>query len=58
MTAVSFTTEELFAKYISVTEDRLTAIHCAVILYSMLMDKELDYPETPARVYSATTFKK
>lgn len=54
MTAVSSTTEEkLFTKYICVTEDVLTAICCAVILEHMLMDKELDYPETPA-----TTFKK
>jgi len=39
---------ELFAKYISVTEDGLMAICCAVISQSVFMDKEVDYPKTPA----------
>lgn len=53
MTAVSFTTEEqLFAKYIPVTEDRLTAICHAVILWSVLMDEELDYPKTPVEDFT------
>lgn len=53
-TAVSFTIEEkLFFKYTVVTGDGLTAIHCTIILQSILKDEQLVYSEIPAEELTA-----